>query len=191
MKGKLFRLLLIAASCLMSARSTAAQQTVTLYSPRNKEMKQYDDSRAWFSFIYGVRGQEGTQLTGGVWDLGYGNLMISNEDWFEVVLGKDGRSVIKDLGELHWSDSFRVPVLAPLPELSPGQKRTIGVDSSADRHKHWAATNGVFAKAIAGHIYALHIKRQNADLYFLFRVEQLAQQDNCVITWKQIPAPEQ
>jgi hypothetical protein len=190
MTGRFLRLLLIAATCLVSARSISAQQSVTLYSPRNKEMKSYDDSRALFSFIYAVRGREAKERTGGVWDLGYGNLLISDEDWFEVGLDNDERTVIKDLGKLSWSDSFSVPVLTPLPELAPGQKRTIGVDASGDTHKQWAATNGVFAKAIAGHIYAVHIKRVGADLYFLFRVDHLEQQDNCVISWKQIPAPE-
>lgn len=191
MKGRIFWQLLIAVSCLAGARAAAAQQTVTLYSPRHKALKRYDDGRAWFSFVYGVRGTEEKLITGGVWDLGYGNLLIGNEDWFQVRSGNEERSVIKDLGELNWSDSFVVPVLTPLPEIPPGQSRVVGVDASADTHKKWATTNGIFAKAIAGHIYVVHIKRSATDLYALFRVEQLTQQDNCVISWRQIPAPQQ
>jgi hypothetical protein len=48
----------------------------------------------------------------------------------------------------------------------------------------------VFAKAILGHLYVIHVVDDVSDFYALFRVEALARGDNCTISWKLIPAPE-
>jgi len=47
----------------------------------------------------------------------------------------------------------------------------------------------VFAKAVVGHIYAVHVVDGGEDFYVLFRVESLARGDNCKISWKRVPAP--
>jgi hypothetical protein len=49
----------------------------------------------------------------------------------------------------------------------------------------------VFAKAIVGHIYAVHVVDDAADYYALFRVESLQRGERCTISWKLIPPPEQ
>ena len=102
----------------------------------------------------------------------------------------DKRSVMTELGEYKWSDSFKTPALEPLPELKEGERRDITVDSSGDTHRQWAQTTTHFAKAKAGYMYLVHVKDSQADLYVLFRVEEIAQGDHCTISWRQIPTPE-
>ena len=162
------------------------QQTVTLLVPRNPATGSYDERRACLSFTAAL-----TEATENQCDLRYGFLAINNEDWFGVSAGNEKRSVIKDLGKKDWSDSFRIPVLRALPELKKGETRTISVDASADTHKRWAETNGIYAKAIEGHMYLVHIKDEAWDFYALFRVERLTQRNNCVISWSLIQSPEQ
>jgi len=62
--------------------------------------------------------------------LTYGTTYLGEDlDWFDVADVTD-RTVIKDLGEFTWNDKFRIPVVAPLPELKPGEKRVIAIDTS-------------------------------------------------------------
>jgi hypothetical protein len=46
-----------------------------------------------------------------------------------------------------------------------------------------------FVKAIAGHLYVIHVVDDTRDFYALFRVESLARGDNCTISWRFIPPP--
>jgi len=48
----------------------------------------------------------------------------------------------------------------------------------------------IFARAVVGHIYAVHVVDAGVDYYALFRVESLASGDRCTISWKLIPSPE-
>lgn len=48
----------------------------------------------------------------------------------------------------------------------------------------------IFVKAVAGHIYVIHVVDGEADYYALFRVESLERGDHCTISWKLIPPPE-
>lgn len=169
------------------AAASPYQQSITLRVPRDEETGKYDERRACFSFKNATSQTESTFQ----YDLRYGGLAINNEDWFEVSAGNEKRSVIKDLGEHDWSDSVRVPVLRPLPELEKGQSRNITVDSSGDTHKQWAATNGIFAKAVVGHMYLVHIKDALSDFYALFRLEGLTQRKECTISWRLIQPPDE
>jgi hypothetical protein len=166
---------------------TAATQTVTLYSPRDKATGRYNETRACFSFKLGKN-----KLLGSTdWDLGYGFASIGGEDWLMVgTTPPDKRSVMKDLGQYQWSDSFPVWALEPLPELKPGERRQITVDSSGDTHQEWARSTTHFAKAKVGQMYLMYVKDKEADFYVLFRVEELTQDDHCTISWKRIPTPE-
>jgi hypothetical protein len=47
----------------------------------------------------------------------------------------------------------------------------------------------VFAKAVPGHMYLIHVVDDTRDFYALFRVESLKRGDNCTISWKLISAP--
>jgi hypothetical protein len=188
--GMLF-LLLVLAAC---AQAVSAQRTDTLYAPKlieSKEpYKELDDSRSYLGFQTGVRGRIEWSKKGALWDIAYGFLSINDEDWLNVSHGNVDRSVIKDLGELNWADYFEVPVLTPLPELAKGQERVITVDASAGTAKEWARTNGIFAKALVGHMYAVRIKRENVDFYALFRIESLKQRESCTVSWMMIAPPE-
>lgn len=176
-----FVVFLACAVCLASP----FQKSMTLRVPHDPVTGSYDERRACLSFKASLAETPDSDC-----DLQYGFLAINNEDWFGVSTGKEKRSVIIDLGKLDWSDSFKVPVLQPLPELFSGEQRSITVDASADTHKQWAKTNRIFAKAFEGHMYAVHIKDSSWDFYALFRVESLTQRNNCVITWALIESPE-
>src|SRR6185295_506005 len=131
-----------------------APETFTLYPPHIGP-DQYDETRACFSFKLGRKKLPNSTD----WDLGYGFLVMSDEDWIQVGTNTtDKRSVMKELGEYKWSDSFKIWALDPLKQLKPGQQRYISVDASADTHKEWAKSTTLFAKAQAGHMYLMHVK---------------------------------
>ncbi|HYW71324.1 MAG TPA: hypothetical protein VE961_09830 [Pyrinomonadaceae bacterium] len=168
-------------------------------------------------------------------DLRYGYLYAGDElDWFETAVSGASRNVIEDLGMHDWGDEFTVPVVAPLPELRPGEKRQVMVDVSgkdgedgepgaagvdgadgADAANTGGAFSGQpssfgreptnnfrdkpavskpkndgkpkvsapFIKAVAGHIYVIHVVNDSADFYALFRVDSLERGDSCSLTW--------
>lgn len=65
------------------------------------------------------------------WDLVYGALYVGDDfDWFQVSVGRENRSIIKDLGANNWTDSFTVPVVEPFPKLKDGERRNISIDAS-------------------------------------------------------------
>ena len=160
------------------------EKQVTLYAPR--ALGRHDEGKACFSFKSGTLKEE---TKNGQWDLGYGFASIGGDDWFILRSATQTRTVIKDLGELKWTDSFTVPVLEPLPKLREGEARSITVDSSADTGKKWAQTTNIMAKVVVGHIYVLRIKDPRSDFYVLFRVEDFKQREYCTISWKQTPMP--
>jgi hypothetical protein len=49
-------------------------------------------------------------------------------NWLRVQGGRDDRSAIQDLGAHRWTDSFQIPIVPPLPELKPGERRQLIVD---------------------------------------------------------------
>ncbi|MEW6212323.1 MAG: hypothetical protein AB1631_28610 [Acidobacteriota bacterium] len=182
---KLFAKVFFAFALLISnAIAQTEVQTVTLYPPRDKVTGKYDESRACFDF------KSGALKTGRYWTLGYGFMAISNQDWFILQSSSQSRSVIKDLGELKWEDSFEIPALEPLPVLPAGERRSVVIDSSADTHKQWASETRIHAKVAAGHIYLIRVKDDESDFYVLFRVEEFKRQERCAISWKRIQSPE-
>jgi len=180
--------LVVLALCLTSAARAGrpCQQTLTLSADRDQLTGTLRHGGAAFDFRRGAI----TNRNAKDWDLGYGGIQINNEEWFDVSHAEGKRNVIKDLGQLRWSDSYRVPVLDPLPELKKGEKRQITVDSSGDTHKAWAATTKMFAKVIAGHLYAMHVKDDYSDFYVLFRVEDHEQRNYCAISWTMVDPPQ-
>ena len=182
------RLLIACALAAASALGAHAQSPATLSHTSEPGAPRIDWSRTFFSFRTGEVG--GNEL-GEKQDLAFGNLKINGEDWFQVMNVKDGdRSVILDLGAHSWADEIALPALTPLPELLPGEQRQIRVDASADSHRKWAKSNGIFAKVRVGHLYAVRVVQEGVDLYALFRVESHEQNKSCEITWKLVPAPD-
>jgi hypothetical protein len=45
----------------------------------------------------------------------------------------------------------------------------------------------LFVKAIAGHMYVIHVVDDSRDFYALFRVEALQRGDSCTVSWRLIP----
>src|SRR5215510_15697119 len=137
-------------------------RTVTLLSRRK-----YDDyEKATFSFVHGVRDDPGLKITHNDWDLLFGN---GDADAFDVTMVSDDRSRIKDLGKMSWPDLTEVPLLPAYP--MPTREKTM--------------------KAVVGHVYEIHVKDDDSDLYALCRVEWLEPGDSCVISWVVVPAPEE
>lgn len=66
------------------------------------------------------------------WDLVYGNFRVSEEwDWFYVPASRfNARSRIVSLGIKKWDEISWLPAIEPLPELKPGERRTLRIDAS-------------------------------------------------------------
>jgi len=120
---------------------------------------------AAFSFEFGMNGPGSLPLTLNDWDILFGN--SPDRDTFTVTTTGGDRSRIQDMGVLNWSDAFQVPVLPanPVP---------------------W---NGPAVDAIVGHLYVVHTKDTQTDLYFLFRVEALDPLKSVTISWKAVQRP--
>lgn len=123
-------------------------------------------ANATFSFEFGKNGDEAVPLTRNDWDILFGN--SPDRDTFTVTMVTDDRSRIQDMGELNWSDNFQVPVITayPVPTRDPD------VD------------------AVVGHMYVVHTKDTETDLYALFRVEALDPGKSVTISWKSVQSPE-
>ncbi len=146
----------------VSGKTPDEPQTVILFS----RQKYGDYAKACFSFEYGINGEEAVKITRNDWDVQFGN----GGDFFHVSMVTDDRSRIADLGELNWSDAIEVPVLPAHPDPKIDEPRV---------------------KAVVGHMYVVHTKDRDSDLYALFRVESLEPGDRVTISWKVIPSPEQ
>ena len=121
---------------------------------------------ACFSFEFGMNGEAALPVTFNDWDILFGN--SPDHDTFDVTTVGDDRSVIQDLGALNWGDAFQVPVVTPHP----------------------VPTNGPDINAVVGHMYVVHTKDSNSDLYALFRVEALDPLKSVTISWKSVRSPE-
>lgn len=75
------------------------------------------------------------------------------------------------------SEAIAPTVWTPQPSIGPQSP------------KHEAKIDPLFVKAIAGHVYVIHVVDDSRDFYALFRVEALQRGDNCTVSWKLIPAP--
>lgn len=118
-----------------------------------------DYQKATFSFEFGLR-DDPACLHANDWDLQYGN----GGDHFHVTMVADDRSRIVDLGEIDWGqlDTKRLAKLPPHPQ--PRRE---------------------FVPSAVGHVYLVHTVDRNSDLYALFRVEAVDQQQGtCDITWR-------
>jgi len=121
---------------------------------------------AAFSFEFGMNGPGAVPLTRNDWDVLFGNR--PDRDTFGVTMVVDDRSRIRDLGALNWSDSFQVTAIPAYP----------------------VPTNEPDVDAIVGHMYVVHTKDTDTDLYALFRVEALEPGKSVAITWKGVQRPE-
>ncbi len=121
---------------------------------------------AAYSFEHGTNGAAAVRLTFNDWDVLFGN--TPDRDTFSVTMVGDDRSRIQDLGPKSWSDTFQVPILVP--------------------HSEFAFEPEV--AAVLGHMYVVHTKDTETDLYTLFRVEAIDPGRNVTISWKSVRSPE-
>ena len=177
--AKICSLVLALASLAFAPHAARAQQLASLRAPHETAKL---GGASWLDFRSGAVGARG--------DLGFALLAINDEDWFSSHSTAEDRSVIKDLGALAWADDYKIPALEPLPALAPGERRAITVDSSGGTGKAWAQTTRVFAKVVVGHLYVVHVKRDDADFYAAFRVESHEQRKACTISWTNVPPPQ-
>jgi len=169
--------------------ASAFTQTITLLPPVDPVSKKYYEGNSCINFKLGLlKGEVLKRTKKNDWDLAYGFLSISEQDWFTLHCA--ARSVIQDLGERNWDNPGAVPVLEPLPPFDKGKPRNITIDSSADTHKQWAAATHNMAKIIEGHMYALHVENESEDFYVLLRVNALEQHTRCTISWEIVPTPQ-
>lgn len=122
---------------------------------------------ATFSFEHGMNGGEALPFTRNDWDIQFAN-SPGVPDAFHVTMVVDDCSRIQDMGALNWSDAFQVPVVSAHP----------------------VPTNEPPVKAIVGHMYVVHTKDTETDLYALFRVEALDPGNTVTISWKSVRSPE-
>lgn len=138
---------------------------VTLES--RKKTNDHDNYvNAAFSFEHGVNGAEARAVTRNDWDILFGN--SPEPDSFDVTMITDDCSRILDLGAFNWSDAFTVPLL----------------------RAHRTPTREPSVKAVVGHMYVVHTKDRETDMYALFRVEALEPGKSVTIAWKKIQSPE-
>jgi len=156
-------------------------RTVTLLS----QAKRNDYGKAIFNFALGVRGD--APLVRNRYDLRYGGITDNDDNhWFDVAMGGSSSRVLKDLGELNWSDVYYVPVLfaSPVPHSGP-------VSWSFKQGKvAQISPEGVNVRAVKDHIYMMHVKDEDSDFYVMLRVESLEPEGECTISWKRVPSPE-
>jgi hypothetical protein len=121
---------------------------------------------AAYSFKCAGNGPEIQKLCHNRWEILFGN--SPTPDSFDVTMVVDDRSRILDLGKHTWAETFAVPTLSAYeePEREPS------------------------VKALGGHIYLVHARNTDTDLYALFRVEKLLPEERVDITWKVIPKPQ-
>jgi hypothetical protein len=149
---------------LFGVKVQGEPRTVTL--PARRISGRIDNYvNAAFSFEFGTNGEAAVPLTRNDWDILFGN--NPSFDTFTVTMVTDDCSRIKDMGALNWSDAFQVPVIPayPVPTTEPE------------------------VPAIVGHMYAVHTKDTETDLYFLFRVEALEPLQSVTISWKAVQRP--
>ena len=160
-------------------------QEVTLFS--RIAYKEIGYGKSAFNFQNGLRSDNEIweQVARNYAHLMYGSISFDpGTDWFSISMGDNDPSRIKDLGELKWSEVYYTPLLLANPHQSTGI-RFPGPQESFEE-----SSDERVARVIAGHMYLVHIKNRETDLYAMFRVETLEPSDHCTISWKVVPSPE-
>lgn len=181
MKGSiLIALVVITLSGTADGQNEAALSQATLYfRPKYRE--------AYINFDPGTKGA-GNAHCGAEFDLGYGNLSRPNDyDWFLVC---NPRSRIVDLGKKQWRDFKETPRAfagkkprKPLPLNAP-----LVFDGSGGSKE--MAPFQQAARVRAGHMYLIRVAKGPKRIYVMFRVDSLTTRDNCFLSWKKVPPPQ-
>lgn len=168
----------------ISVKRTRPKQ-ITLFSRNKYQGESEGYGKSAFSFKHGVRSDVGFDVTRNSYELEYGGYSFNDDsDWFQVSMITDDCSRIKDLGAMNWSDVSYVPVVLASVEPHRGVKglvRGVPFEETSD---------GQITHAVTGHMYVVHTKEGERDMYAMFRVDELVPNDRCTISWKVVPSPE-
>lgn len=157
-------------------------QEATLYSGA----KHRDFEKAIFSFELGLRGDALPSRMKYSYNIRYGEMSNNGDsDWIGVPT-RGTSSQIKDLGEIAWSDIYDIPFLYASPVPHDG---LIALTYDSGKVVK-IAPEGVLVKAITGHMYLVHSKDEDTDIYILFRIEAIKPSDECRLSWRVVPSPE-
>ena len=167
-------LLLMASS--VSAQETEISrlktQTITLSRKVSQEGKAYP--AAWTLV-------EGNQKRS--YSIVYGGLSLGGDSqWLQLTASPNGgMGWLTDLGELHWTEVDQMPALflKPIPQ---------GITISNFGGETIVLPQGFIVKAVAGHIYAVHIEDDRTEYRAIFRVESIDSGVECKLSWKRIPS---
>ncbi len=192
-----FLSLLLTVICFVWANGVLFETKARQYSHRDIEpqlvtllsqIKHNDFAKANFNFKLGVRGDSTSPRTLNNYDLRYcGNSPDGNFDWFDISNHKSSYSQIIDMGALNWTDIYDIPLLYASPEPHSGMW---GFDYAKGKDNIKITPENAMVKVVLGHIYLVHAKEDDRDLYAMFRVEALKAGDEVTISWKVVPSPE-
>ena len=79
-------------------------------------------------------------------------------------------------------------IVIPAPSRTPDELPQIP-EPPPETRKRKPKVDPMFARAVLGHVYVIHVVDDTRDFYALFRVEALQRGDNCTISWKLIAPP--
>lgn len=161
----LLTILLMAGLIPVSAQSPSEQLRTGTLLKRTTVNGVDNYPYATYSFKCDGNGPEIQKLCRNNWEIIFGN--SPEPDSFGVTMVTDDRSRIRDLGRHTWAEKFFVPTLSAYEE--PEQEPSV--------------------KALEEHIYLVHSRDTDTNLYALFRVEKLLPGERVDITWKIIPKP--
>ncbi|HSS18729.1 MAG TPA: hypothetical protein VLL54_01395 [Pyrinomonadaceae bacterium] len=163
--------------------SKVQPQSATLLS----QIAHKDFTTANFNFLLGVRGDSTSPATRNIYDLRFGGYGYDGDsNWLDVEIANGSRSKILDLGPLAWSDVVDVPILYASVVPYDGRR----TDKYSKGQRILSLPENTLVKAVVGHLYVLHTKTNERDLYAMFRVESLQPGDEVTISWKLVPSPE-
>jgi hypothetical protein len=160
-------------------------RTITLYSRIGHHISDY--GATGFNFTHGLRSDDELWLpiTHNSAEILYGSIALNGDsDWFSVSMGGDNPSKITDLGVLDWSD------IKSIPELPATPPTTEGIRGPALHGDPEVMTENRVTNAVDGHLYLVHIKNAQTNIYAMFKIVELVPSDNCTISWKLVKAPE-
>lgn len=169
---------------LGSFGSVCAQQLqrVTLYSAF------YHDGRSAFNFETGERGAVVDVKTHRpVHDISFDQVHLypPGGDLFMVA---DSKSMIVDLGKKTW-DQFAETPSFPKSKTKVRPRPLDEEKWELDGGRNIVTPYMQFVQVKAGHVYLMRLNKSGKIIHVMFRVESVKKDDNCVLSWKQVPPP--
>ena len=161
-----------------------ALHKVTLFSRQGHDKADY--AKSAYNFYAMARADNYPKTIGNRSNLFYGSFAVKGDsDWFSVSGGGAELTRIKDLGLKQWREMVATPFIAVPPHATQG----IRVPKAGESYEQ--ASEERVTKVALGHMYVIHIKGDKEDYYVMLRVDELVPSDNCTISWRVVPPPNQ